>query len=269
VPRDWQWDPSLYAGAARHYATGRFDYPAGLAAALAPQVRAGGRLLDVGCGPGTFTRAVAGLFGEVVAVDPDAGMLEQAARSGVQASWVRRCAEDLPGDLGTFDAITFAQSFHWVDQPQVAAAVRGMLRAGGACVLVQATTHRGVPGDEELPHPRPPHERMDALVTQYLGPVRRAGAGTLPQGFDSDEDAVMRAAGFNGPTTVPVASDGVLQRSADQVVSSVHSLSQAVPHQFGEALPAFDAELRALLLAASPAGVFSERARDIMLQVWR
>jgi hypothetical protein len=31
---DWQWDPSLYAGSAEHYAVGRMAYPAALADAV-------------------------------------------------------------------------------------------------------------------------------------------------------------------------------------------------------------------------------------------
>jgi hypothetical protein len=34
-------------------------------------------------------------------------------------------AEDLPGALGTFRLISFAQSFHWMDRSRVASAVRG------------------------------------------------------------------------------------------------------------------------------------------------
>ncbi|MEV6847615.1 GNAT family N-acetyltransferase [Actinoplanes sp. NPDC051411] len=59
----WEWDESLFAGAARHYARGRLPYtpgfPAALAGALAPDGR--GRLLDAGCGPGTVTAPLASL----------------------------------------------------------------------------------------------------------------------------------------------------------------------------------------------------------------
>jgi hypothetical protein len=117
-----------------------------------------------------------------------------------------RClrAEELPADLGIFRVVTFAQSFHWMDQPAVADRVRGMLDAGGAWVHVFATTHRGTPGTDPLPRPRPPWDRIDDPVAAYLGPVRRAGRGMLPAGTRSGEEDVMRRTGFAGPQRVQV-----------------------------------------------------------------
>ena len=34
--------------------------------------------------------------------------------------WQQLRAEDLPAGLGSFRVISFAQSFHWMDQPRVA-----------------------------------------------------------------------------------------------------------------------------------------------------
>lgn len=48
-------------------------------------------------------------------------MLDEASRAGAaNARWVRMRAEELPGDLGPFRMVTFAQSFHWFDRPLVA-----------------------------------------------------------------------------------------------------------------------------------------------------
>src|SRR5215204_5577404 len=108
-----------------------------------------GRLLDVGCGPGSVTLLLAPLFEEVVGVDPDPGMIAEAAtqvalRGVGNARWEMLPAEELPADLGIFRAATFAQSFHWMDRPRVAGAVRSMLEPDGSWVHVGATTHEGV-----------------------------------------------------------------------------------------------------------------------------
>jgi SAM-dependent methyltransferase len=273
---DWAWDETLYSGSATYYARGRLPYPAGLADALRDELALDGtgRLLDAGCGPGSLSLLLAPMFAEVVGVDADSGMVaeagREAARRGVtNATWLQLRAEDLPGSLGTFRAATFAQSFHWMDRPRVATAVRAMLDRGGAWVHVSATTHRGVGDGGELPAPSPPRDLITRLVQAYLGPVRRAGRGALPDGTPALEDDIMVAAGFKGPRRLEVGGGRIFDRSEDEIVASVFSLSSAAPHLFGERLSAFEAELRQLLREVSPEGRFSERTRAIELVVWR
>ena len=268
----WTWDPSLYEGSSEHYAVGRMAYPVALAEALRDELGLDGtgRLLDVGCGPGSLTLLFAPLVGSAVGIDADAGMVAEARRSaspGVEYRQLR--AEELPANLGTFRLVTFAQSFHWMDQPEVARAVRPMLEPGGAWVHVAATTHRGVDDDEPLPHPRPPWDRIDALVATYLGPVRRAGRGVLPTGTRGGEEDVMRAAGYRGPRRLEIARGEVVDRSMAEVAAAVYSLSSSAPHLFGSRLGEFDAGLRLLLQAESSAGLFCERASDLEVVVWR
>ncbi|KQR16074.1 bifunctional 2-polyprenyl-6-hydroxyphenol methylase/3-demethylubiquinol 3-O-methyltransferase UbiG [Cellulomonas sp. Leaf334] len=268
----WSWDPSLYEGSAGHYAVGRMAYPTALADVLRDELGldGSGRLLDVGCGPGSLTRLLAPLVASAVGVDADAGMIAEARRSGVAGvEWRHLRAEELPADLGTFRLVTFAQSFHWMDQPRVARAVRPMIEPGGAWVHVAATTDRGVEGDDPLPHPRPPWDQVDELVVGYLGPVRRAGQGVLPSGTRGGEEDVLREAGFHGPQRLEVVRGDVVKRSTDELVSAVHSLSSAAPHLFGPRIQEFDDDLRALLRSASPSGTFAERVRDVAVVIWR
>jgi SAM-dependent methyltransferase len=251
-------------------------YPAALADALRDELGLDGtgRLLDVGCGPGSLTLVLAPLFAEAVGVDADAGMVEQAARrAGVagldNVRWIHMRAEALPAGLGEFRVATFAQSFHWMEQDRVAEAVRGMLSADGWVVHVGATTHQGAETDEPLPAPSPPRDEIAELVARYLGPVRRAGQGTLPDGTPWWEDDAFRRAGFAGRRVVRVPRGEVLVRSEDEIVASVFSLSSAAPHLFGARLAEFEHDLRALLRLTSPEGRFAEKTRDIDLVLWR
>lgn len=266
----WDWDPSLYSGSAAYYARGRVAYPDALAEAFTAELGldGSGRLLDVGCGPGSLTLLLAGGFEEAVGLDADPDMLTEAARLASEAGvrtcrWLNRRAEELPADLGEFRLVTFAQSFHWLDRPKVAAAVRGMVATGGACAHVHATTHQGA-GTGDL---APPHDAITDLVRRYLGPVRRAGRGTLPHGTTSGETEIYRAAGFRGPRRFEVPGR-VVTRDADDVVATVFSLSSSAPHLFGDRRAAFEAELRELLREASPSGRFSERLREIAVDLW-
>jgi SAM-dependent methyltransferase len=273
---DWEWDETLYTGSAEHYGVGRLPYPPGLADAIATQVDLDGtgRLLDVGCGPGSLTLLLAPRFESVIGVDADRDMLAEGRRRADEAGvsnieWRQLRAEELPSGLGTFRVATFAQSFHWMDQYLVARRVSGMLAPEGAWVHVHATTHRGVAGDDPLPYPRPPWDRIDELVVRYLGPVRRAGRGLLPTGTRAGEEEIMRQTGFTGPSRLEVGGGQLVDRDVDEVVSAVFSLSSSAPHLFAERLAAFEADLRHLLREASPGGRFAERTREIAVVIWR
>lgn len=254
-----EWNPSLYSGTAKYYSRGRAAYPPELAEAFTAELGldGSGRLLDVGCGPGPLTLLLAGSFEEAVGLDADADMLAEASRLAALAGighcrWVHRRAEELPAGLGRFRLVTFAQSFHWLDRPLVAAAVHGMLAPGGVCAHVHATTHQGVEGSV-------PHEAITELVRAYLG---EPPAGTL-----GGETEVYRAAGFRGPRRFEVPGR-VVTRTTDEVVAAVFSLSSATPHLFGDRQAAFEADLRELLARASPSGTFTERLREIAVDLW-
>lgn len=267
-----EWHPSLYAGSARYYAIGRVGYPAALADALATTLAldGSGRLLDVGCGPGNFTLLLAHWFEQATGLDADREMLVEAERRAAHAGvgnvrWRYLRAEELPAGLGRYRVVSFAQSFHWMDQLQVARVALGMLEDGGACVHVHATTHQGVDTEAVLPHPRPPRSAIDELVERYLGPVRRTGR--IPP-WANREAEVWRAAGFDGPHRVEVSGE-VVERTSDQIVAGIFSLSSSTPHLFGERREAFESDLRRLLHDANPSGIFSEQMREIAADVWR
>jgi 2-polyprenyl-3-methyl-5-hydroxy-6-metoxy-1,4-benzoquinol methylase len=275
VSGDWVWDETVFAGAACHYEQGRLPYPPGLAEAMrtALDLDGTGRLLDVGCGPGTVALRVAHLFAEVVGLDPDAGMIAEAKRLATErgaanASFVQRRAEELPAGLGTFTVATFAQSFHWMDRPQVARTLRSMLVPRGAFVHVDSLQRLTPDHDPSMPHPAPPKDAIDSLVRRYLGPERRAGQ-SVRTSSPGDEDDVLRAAGYAGPTLVHIPDGRVLARSIDDVVAGTLSMSSSAPHLFGDRLDAFESDLRQVLSDASPAGLFSERVPDTDLRIWR
>jgi len=273
---DWHWDETVFEGTAAYYRQGRKPYAPALADALAEHIHLDGRgrLLDVGCGPGTVALHFAHLFESVIGLDPDPGMLAEATRAGAEehitnAGWVQMRAEDLPGSLGTFRVISFAQSFHWMDRPRVASAVRGMLQGSGAVVQVDLW-HTDPPSrvPPRGPFPSIPEAAIDELRRRWLGPDRRAGRGfrnTSPDG----EDAVFQAAGFAPEALVVVRDDRVLERSVEDVVAWVLSTSSTAPHLFGDRLDDFIRDLRVLLLDVSPEGRFSVALSDNRLRIRR
>ena len=275
VPEGWTWDATLFQGSAPYYLQGRPPYAPTLAATLRDTLRLDGRqrVLDVGCGPGVLALELAPYVAEVVGVDPDAGMLAEAQRRAADmgitnASWLQLRAEEIPDTLGPFRAVAFGQSFHWVDQPLVAAKMHTILEPGGAFVHV-ADVKAPLRDRGSLPHPAPPYEAIRALIAAWLGPVARAGQGTLPRGSPNTEEPVLAAAGFLGPQRIHLPPAGPLMRTADDLVAGVWSLSGSAPHLFGLRRAEFEAELRAVLHQASPDGVFAEWLPDTDVRIWR
>ena len=273
---DWTWDETVFTGTAAHDRQGRKPYAPDLARALAQHLGLDGRgrLLDVGCGPGSVALLFAHLFEEVVGLDADPGMLAEAARAAREeetenTAWVRMRAEELPASLGSFRVISFGQSFHWMDRPRVAAAVRAMLDPGGAVVQVDLW-HTSPPDGQPKtgPHPPVPETGIDELRRRWLGPHRRAGHGfrdTSPSG----EDDVFQDAGFAPEQIVVVPDDRLITRSADDVVAWVLSTSSTAPHLFGEQLDDFVRDLRSLLFRTSPNGQFTVALSENRLRIRR
>jgi SAM-dependent methyltransferase len=247
----WSWDETLYAGSAAFYARGRVAYPIQLIETIRDEfaLDGRGRLLDAGCGPGSLTIPLAPCFEEAVGIDVDTGMVAEALRHAPpNARFVRMRAEELPAGLGSFRVATLAQSFHWMEQHAVARSLphAGAGRRGRA---VGATTHEG---DGDVPR-----EQIAELIRSFFGRHRRAGRSVFRDGTPRWEDEAFHAAGFDGPRRVDVAWGALVERSEDDVVASVFSLSSSAPHLFGERLREFERELRALLQDAP----FHERMR--------
>jgi ubiquinone/menaquinone biosynthesis C-methylase UbiE len=270
---EWEWDDTLFEGAAAYYERGRLPNSPYLADAFqdALGLAGTGRLLDVGCGPGTVAIRIAHLFEEVVGIDADDEMVEEARRLSIErglphARWVHMRAESLPADLGLFRVVTFAASFHWMDRLTVARTVREMLDPDGVVVHVD-NRHQDLLMASTLP--AVPREQIDDLRVRYLGVDRRAGA-SVRNSSPGDEARIFRDAGFEGPDVVVVPDGRDLDRSIDDVVAEVFSMSSTAPHLFGDRKRQFEDDLRQVLTsAASSDGLFGVRLPDNQLNVWR
>jgi len=255
-------DVPLYGPAARHYLRGRPPYSAALLDVLTAELGLDGtgRLLDVGCGPGVLAVQLAPAFAEVVGVDPDPVMLDEAsghaAANGVAATWIEAPAERIPElDVGPARAVTFGQSFQWTVRDVVTAAVWDVLLPGGAIVLITHDIDHGPP-PVDGPAPPIPDDELRALVRRYLGPADRAGGGLRPD-FDSDRyEVALARSRFGPPRVVHAPGRPDLVRNVDGVIDGYLSMSWAAPQLFGADLEAFVADARRLLLDIAPAGRF-------------
>jgi trans-aconitate methyltransferase len=107
---------------------------------LAPlPLRPTDRVLDLGCGSGDFTRAVADLVpdGHVLGLDGSAALLDEARSvAGPNQSFVRAAFQELDDVLAEqlFDVVFSRAALHWVpavDQPGVHRSIGRLVRPGG------------------------------------------------------------------------------------------------------------------------------------------
>jgi len=266
-------DPTAYFGTAAHYLRGRPPYSADLVSVLRAEcgLDGSGRLIDVGCGPGVLAVELAAQFGDIVGIDPDEAMLEEARRHAVAngvttARWIAARAEQL-AELGVGPArlVTFGQSFHWTERERVAEMVYDVLAPGGSMVTIVHDIHARQPPSPP-PEPLIPHAGIHALIADYLGPTRRYGSGVLDLPDDSIEDALGRTR-FGRPRTVYAPGRVDVIRNADEVVSNFLSMSFAAPPVFGDRLDAFVADLHAVLAETSPDGLFWDWPGDTMILI--
>jgi 2-polyprenyl-6-hydroxyphenyl methylase/3-demethylubiquinone-9 3-methyltransferase len=105
----------------------------GVVASLPPL--AGRRVLDLGCGKGRFSRALAALGASVIGLDLSGAMLAEAA--GVER--VRASARRLPFGPASFDDIIAVEAFEHLaprSLDTVCREARRVLRPGGRLVIV-------------------------------------------------------------------------------------------------------------------------------------
>jgi SAM-dependent methyltransferase len=100
------------------------------------------RALDVGCGAGRSTAALASVARSVVGIEPAAPMLVHHRAVAPRASFVVGRAEALPFPPGSFDLVTAAGSLNYTDAGRSLAEIARVLVRGGALVIYDFSSGR-------------------------------------------------------------------------------------------------------------------------------
>ena len=123
-----------FGTAAGDYVKGRPGYPPDAVAWLLAGVT--GAVADVGAGTGKLTAEIAAQGFDVMAIDPDAGMLEALAEALPAVPRAVGTGESLPLADGSVGALTFGQSWHWVDATAASAEAARVIAPGGVLGLI-------------------------------------------------------------------------------------------------------------------------------------
>lgn len=214
------------------------------------------RVLDLGCGPGILSIPLSLSAAEVVAIDPEEGMLAEGrnlaiARGRGNIRWMRAAAEDVSTDLGSFGVVTMGQSFHWMKRDLVLERLSEIVEDGGGLDLVN-------------PGKRRPQEGWEAaagqVVTKFLG-RRERHANVSPE--PEHEPSLRRSAFFSHFTSREFPSE--ITRDIPSILGCLYSSTGAAKPLFGDKSAEFEAELSEALLRINPTGVFREQLETEVL----
>lgn len=217
-----RWDPARYAEHGRFVA----DLAGPLVELLAP--RAGEDILDLGCGDGVLTAAIAARCRRIVGVDSSPEQVAAARARGVDA---RLCDGHALPFRAEFDAIVTNAALHWMKRSD--AVIDGMwraLRPGG-----RIAGEMGGAGNVA---------RISGALVDALGRRGIDASTRFPWYFPTQEDyrSKLAARGFEirtmalveRPTTLPGDIAGWLETFAAPFIDAVAE----------EARPALIAEVR-------------------------
>jgi ubiquinone/menaquinone biosynthesis C-methylase UbiE len=128
----------LFDAVADAYDRFRPGYPSSLVdeACSIASLRAGSRVLEIGCGTGQLTAALVERGLRVDAVDPGPHMVEIARRRAPGARFEVGSFEDVELPADAFEAVFSATAFHWVDPDVGWAKAARVLRPGGTLALL-------------------------------------------------------------------------------------------------------------------------------------
>jgi len=248
-----------FVSTASYYIRYRVPYPEGLLKNLV--TRAGitgrGRLLDLACGPGRVALAPVASFQEIGAIDLEPEMIEvgqqEAAQRGVNTiTWMVGKAEDLQAAPASFELITIGEAFHRLDQQRVAKQALAWLQPG--CCLVSLGSYGIMEGKE-------PWQRIVADIVRHWT-SRAAAYGDVaaqPQpGSGPDHyERVLRATGFVEVASYPFVA--LYDWTIDTIIGNLYSTSFCSKQVLGDNAAAFEAEVKAALLAHDPSGTYHEQ----------
>jgi SAM-dependent methyltransferase len=240
---------NLFGGAAPFYAKYRPGHGEEAIGCLARAFGPGSRVLDLGCGPGTVAIPLARAVREVIAVDPDAGMLAEGRRVAAGTPNIRWLSGDSTtlAALPPFDDVVMGRSFHWMDRRAVLAELDLLLPPDGAVALIG-------PSRDPAEHPWEPVVRE--VRAEFA--MSELTAGNSFQASGEHHDDVLADSPFDR-----LESSLFEQRltwDLDTVIGLQLSYSFTSPDRLGGRVAEFTDAVRRVLLAANPSGLWEERA---------
>jgi hypothetical protein len=200
---------------------------------------------------------LASSFREVWAIDLEPEMIavgqhEAAQRDVTNITWMVGDAEALQAPPASFELITIGEAFHRLDQQLVATQALQWLQP--RCCLASL-------GSDSLMVGKEAWQRLVAdIVQRWTSRVRPSGGGSAqpqPGSGPAHYELVLRESGFED-----VASYAFVEAytwTIETIIGYLYSTSFCSKHVLGDTSEAFEADLRAALLAHDSSGTYREQ----------
>jgi SAM-dependent methyltransferase len=239
---------------APYYARYREPYPAGFFKEMARREALQGteRLIDIGCGPGSLAIGFAPYVRSCVGVDVETEMLAaarvEAARSGVHVELMQARIEELPEDIGAFQAVTVGRALHWFDRDEALGALDRIVAENGWIAICGTKT-------------------FGAATQGWDGKfhdIRRAWSSNPDEScYHIDFEEWFRGSRFRKVEDVEVSENH--QVTIDDLIGRALSMSTTSPDALGERRTAFEAAMREALDPLSTGGIFEEKITAVAM----
>lgn len=244
--------PRQFKGAAEFYLPFRSDYPSQLVEWVVERcgLSSRSRVLDLGSGPGLLAKLFAPFVAEVVAVDPEPGMLAVAQKNlGQYRSKVRlvqAAAHELQDNLGRFDIVTIGRAFHWMNREQTLVRLEELTNPGATVALFRDPSLK-------LPQNRWRTAFDDTFAAFATSEAARDGAQSA--GSAIDEEHLLLSA-FRRLERMSLVHHRTL--TIDHLVGRAYSMAGTSPEDLGDRRGDFESALRSALLPFSQDGYLLE-----------
>jgi ubiquinone/menaquinone biosynthesis C-methylase UbiE len=263
------YDPTLFEGAAEVYAQHRTKYPAAVFDKLTElfNLNGQGRLLDLGTGPGLIAIPLSTKFQEVVAIDPDPEMLQEAQSQAAQVEvnniiWLEQGAELINSSLGVFKLATIGRAFHWMERELVLERLYELLTEDGAIALLNT-------GDNPWVSSLPWKQAAIGVVKKWLGEERRTGqrGQGIRKPVDPPHEVVIANSKFARQEVyeVPFEKSWTVSSYLGYLYTTAFSLKIF----YGDKAEEFEADIKDALLKVEPSGEFKEELKATIHVVWK
>ena len=234
------------------YARYREPYPASFFQEVVRRqdVRGDERLIDIGCGPGSLAIGFAPYVRSCWGVDVETEMLAaarvEAARAGAHVDLIQGRIEDLPPDIGVFQAVTIGRALHWFDRDEAVAVLHRIVDTKGWIAICGTRNH--------------------SAASQGWGgkfhDIRRAWSSEQDESrYHINLDDWFRGSRFRKAGLIEVTQTHHI--TIEDLIGRALSLSTTSPEVLGDRRPDFEAALREALEPLSKNGVFEEHVTAI------